>query len=474
MKRIIGFFASIGMLAATSFVSAQQVNYEISATVTYVDDMYNRLQGGLQIGQKISGTYNFETSIPDSDSLPEYAYYDMTNSQATGFDLVSGNLSFKSDPSQSSYMNVIHIGNNTPDTMHIGTWGSRPLANGTPVWDINIDLIDDSGNAFNNTELSATAPDLNKFNIKDMHVSGESFWFIAKIDSITVPGVNSNPDLVVYNLGATVSWVNDIQGDFDNAIAIGQPLSGKYTFNLTTPDINPDPQSGHFIHLPGSGDFGFDFSVAGLNFKSDPTQAPMVVDLYNSQFNDNYIAFTNMLNVPLTNGAVITDFSIYMYDGTGQLISSDQLSTTAPLLNNNGSGWAEIYIGGRASNGIDYFSINATINSVSVLSPPDPNVVVLSPPSGLYDRMQMFDTAIILAPNLPTVDSTSITLLLNGRYQSPTYCTPGSPNPQNRQTFICPGMSFQLNSGKNNVSVRLRLLDGTWVSRDVEWEIISY
>lgn len=471
MKKL-PFLLPIALLFfAAGVASAQQVTFEVSATVNYVDDMYNKLQGNVFVGQQISGTYTFESSVPDGDSSYDSAYYDLTNTGAQGFDLLAGGLSFKSDPTQSGYMHTIHIRNSLPDNMHFGTWGSVPLPDGTLVWDINLDFIDDTGSAFNDTLLSDVPPDLNKFNIKDLHISGDSFWFGAKIDSIQPAGGYKDPNLVVYSMDATVSWVNDTAGDFAGALSVGQNLNGTYTFNITTPDSNPDPANGHFTHLPGNGAFGFDFASGGYNFKSDPTQVPMEVDLYNSQYNDNYLAFTNMMNVALPNGATITDISFYIYDASAQLISSDQLSTSAPVLGSNG--WAEIYIGGIASNGIDWFSINATINSINVINPPDPNLMVVSPASGMFDRRQMFDSALIFAPNLAPVESTSLVAIINGVYLPMSNCFQGYPNPQGRQTFICPGFAFQLGSGKNTVSFKAQLQDGTSFFRTETWEIIG-
>ena len=456
----------------SAVVSAEQVTYEITATVNNFDDYNNKLGGAVSVGQQITGTYTFESTIPDGDTSPEYAFYDQTFSGAGGFDLLLSGLSFKSAPTQPGFMHSIFIGNSYSDNFSIGSWGNVPLPNGTPVWDIFMDFYDGTGTALNSTTLSSTPPDVSLFEFHDINISGDAFWISAKVDSIKVSGGNTNPDLVTYFMDATITWVDDIGGALQGALTTGQNLSGNYTFNITTPDEDPSVEFGRYTHQAGSGEFGFDFSAGGLNFKNNPNQAPMQVEPYNSSYNDNYMAYSYGFNMPLPSGAVVTDISFYMYDDSANLINSDQLSTSEPVIGN--TGWYEIVISGRHANGYDYFYINAAITNISVLNPPDPNLMIASPPSGLYDRMQMFDMALIFAANLAPVDPVSFGVILNGYFQPLYGCTPGAPNPQNRQTFICPGLSFQLGSGKNTLNFKALLMDGTPLQQSVDWEIIGY
>jgi len=457
------------LLSTTAF--AQQVSYNITATVTNFDDSAGKLQGAITLGQQITGTYTFDDGVPDSDVNPQFAFYDQTNTGAAGFDLTAGGLSLKSEPTQPGFMHSIDIGNDLSDHFHIGSWGNVPLPNGTPVWDINVDFYDSTGTALNNTLLSSTPPDITKFEFHDINISGDSFWISAKIVGMD-PSNPTDPNLVTYSLSTTVTWVNDISGALGGAIVNGQSLPGTYTFNITTPDEEPDPTIGRYTHQTNSGVFGFDFSANGLTLKSDPVQAPMHVELYNSDFNDNYMSYVNGLNVPLPSGATITDISFYMYDDSANMITSDQLSSNAPVINS--TGWAEVVISGMSANGVDFFQINATINSVTVLNPPDPNLIVVSPPSGIYDRAQMFDIALIFAPGLQMIDPASIGVYLNGIYQPLTSCWAGAPNPENRQTFICPGMAFQLGTGLNTLDFEARQEDGTVLRKSAQWNMISY
>ena len=471
MKQMSKALLVTSLMIFSTMASAEQVSYEISATVINFDDFNNKLGGAVSVGQQITGTYTFETSVPDGDPSPEYAYYDQTFSGSAGFDLLLNGLSLKSDPSQPGYMHSIYVGNSSySDNFSVGSWGNVPLANGTPVWDITMDFYDPTGTALNSTALSSTPPNNNLFDIHDLNISGDSFWINAKVDSIKLSGGNANPDLVSYSIDATITWVDDMGNALQGALTTGQNLNGTYTFNITTPDEDPSVEFGRYTHPAGSGEFGFDFNAGGLNFKSDPNQASMQIELYNSSYNDNYIANSFGFNVPLPSGATVTDMSIYMYDDSANLISSDQLSSSAPVIGT--SGWYEIVISGQSANGYDYFHINATINSISVLNPPDPNLMVVSPASGLFLREQMVDTALIFAANLPPVKPDSFGVYLNGIYQ-PMNCWLTAPNPQNRQAFVCPGMMFQLGSGKNTLSFKALLEDGTPLHQSVDWEIIG-
>jgi len=148
------------------------------------------------------------------------------------------------------------------------------------------------------------------------------------------------------------------------------------------------------------------------------------------------------------------------------------LTNQAPKITS--SGWYEVVISGLAANGVDYFQINAKINNITVINPPDPNLMIISPPSGLYDRAQIFDVAVIFAPGIQDIDPGSFGVYLNGVYQPLANCWGGAPNPSNRLSFICPGFAFQLGTGVNTLDVQAKRSDGTMLRQTLQWEMISY
>ena len=71
---------------------AEQVSFEISATVYNVDDIGNSLGSSVTPGDIITGTYTLDLATPDSDPSPEYGHYPHNTAQSNpvsvGFDLI--------------------------------------------------------------------------------------------------------------------------------------------------------------------------------------------------------------------------------------------------------------------------------------------------------------------------------------------------------------------------------------------------
>lgn len=470
MNHIIKSVIVFSLLSLSPTVFAELVSVDVVATINRVDDPFNKTQGNFYVGQQITGTYTFDNGIVDGDASPEYGFYDLTFSNAAGWDLIAGSESLKTDPGVPGFMHSIFLDNSTySNHLHIGSWGNRPLSNGTVIYDINMNLDDPSASALGSASLSEIPVDVNKFSWNELYISGDSFSVIAHVDSMANHNA-ANPNLVTYQVDATVRDVWDPTGALNNQVFVGQALSSNYVFNITTPDSEPMPEFGHYLHPAGSGEFGFDVSVGSLNFQSDATQADMNVDLYDSSYNDNYIVSMYGMNIPLGNGAVITDINIYMYDETSQMISSADLSTEAPVIGT--AGWYDFFVNGIAANG-EFFSFTATINNITSLNASPNGLLLVSPPTGIYDRAQSFDIALIFAANLAPVEPASLVMVLNGLPQPLTSCMPGAPNPENRQTFVCTGTPA-LGMGKNLVKFKAQLLDGTVLEDNLEWTMLSF
>ena len=124
-----------------------------------------------------------------------------------------------------------------------------------------------------------------------------------------------------------------------------------------------------------------------------------------------------------------------------------------------------------------YFSIVADVNSISKVASrcEEPaNPVAISPASGVFDRAQRFDAAIILEKNLAELMVMEGTL--NGFDITPEMwsCFPGSPNSENRQTFVCPDFSYQLMPGNNHLKIDFTLMDGSVIPTSVDWMVFGY
>ena len=484
-------FIGLGCFVSGQSVLAQTATFEITATIYDISDPGGALGSGVGYGDQITGTYTIDLSTPDSDPGVESAQYMMSGQPPTtpqsGFDLMLNSHSLKSDPANPGFMLNVYMMNSFSDHFGMGSWGNMPLANGSRVDDIFLDLYDSTGTALSSTALSSQAPDISKFELHDIHVSGMSasgqyYNVNAKINSITSQGGSacapSDPSLVTFDLSATVRDVWDYNNVLANAIHPGDTISGSYTFNLNTPDIDSYPNFGRYEHVPGSGDYGFDFNVSNFNVKTNPNQNFFSVNIEDNPGGpDSYSVDQYMSPIPFINNSVLDYLSIFLWDNQGVMNSTPALTDQPPNLTNVVQ--KDMYFGGSISttSGNYYFSIVADVNSISKAAsscevPASP--VAISPASGVFDRAQRFDAAIILQKNLSELMHMEGTL--NGFDITPDLwsCFPGSPNSENRQTFVCPDFSTKLMPGNNHLKIDFTLMDGSVISNSVDWMVFGY
>lgn len=480
----------LGLFIGSANAQAELVTYEITSTVYEVSDPSNVLQGGIAVGNTISGTYTFDISVTDEDPSPENALYNQTHTNASGFDLTANNIIIRSDKAVPGHMQEMFVGD-TPWSDYYGfmSWGNTVSNNPTIIIsDIFADLYDPTGAALNSTALSTTPPNVNSFEQRNLSIYGgnsdntQYFNVYAKIDSIKNPNQDTNnPETVTFTVKAEVFDVWDPAGALNGSINIGSIIDGTYTFNTTTPDMEPSPEIGRYHHFSGSGQYGFDLSGGGHSFKTDTNGVEFVIDMYNGTPSpDHYGAFSYGNNTPLANGATVQDIGLHLYDETGAMLSSTELSNTPPTIPaaNVSYNNAEIYIWGMHPNGIDSFNIIARIQDISSATENDaPSLVAISPDNGIFDRAQRFDLAIIFQPNLAPMMDMLVTI--NGMDESWCLfdCFPGAPNNQNRQTFVCPDYAMRLKpmlkQGINKLDFHFILGDGTTIKESLEWEMLG-
>jgi hypothetical protein len=479
--------ASLLLLVPVAEVCAEPVTFEISATVYNMYDPGNALQNSVVSGDVITGTYTIDIATPDNDPDPQYGHYIFDpNSTQLGFDFLLNSISLKSDPATSSHMYEAHTMNSSGDHFGIISHGNMPLSSGGSVDDIFIDMYDSTGQALTTDALSAQAPNISAFEYHDVHVSGNAidgnyYYLDAKITSIQAvsdqgqcPSGGSN--MVTFNVSATVREINDYNNILGNTIHVGDPISGSYTFNTNTPDSDPTPEYGFYEHTPGSGNFGFDITIANTNLKTNTSTDNFNIIIANANGNitwDSYGVDNFGTQQPFVNNTVVDNMGIYLDDPSGSIVTSTSLTDQPPAL--TGSGYKDFHIGGTSgAPNYFYFSIVATVDSITpaCAEPHDP--IVVSPASGVFDPMQHFDAAIVMDAGLAPLADMQATN--NGIDITPqlSSCFPGAPNSQNRQTFVCPDFSILLIPGDNNFNFTFHLGDGSTINHSVKWQLLGY
>ena len=188
MKKEIG----ISILAATLLgivclsAKADLITIAISGQVTTVNDQYNHFGNNIQIGDTITGTYTYDSTILDSELSPESGLYYNTGNLC-GISLNVSGFNFKTDPTNVDFL--VSAGNYAlgGDSYALLSYHNSPLIDTTQVQYINWQLDDSTGTALSSDILPLTAPDLSKWNYNSLFITTDrNFTVIAIITSATL------------------------------------------------------------------------------------------------------------------------------------------------------------------------------------------------------------------------------------------------------------------------------------------------
>ena len=146
----------------TSSVAPGIIGIKLVAKVFEVNDPYNLLGGVIHVNDTITGKYNYDSGIPDSEpNDPHVGKYIMTSS-SYGFEVKAGGLVFKTNPSDIDFylriVNDYEYGYPHPDFYHVFSGNNLQLSNGMTVEQIRWDLEDPTGTVLSSDALPITAP----------------------------------------------------------------------------------------------------------------------------------------------------------------------------------------------------------------------------------------------------------------------------------------------------------------------------
>jgi len=176
MKRGIIWISLMVVLEAAVFstpVEAALVTIEIEGVVDDVVDPDYFLNGRIDIGDVITGSYTYDTSTPNSSPLPlpygaRYEHF----AYPSGFSLSVGGLDFMTDPANTSFL--LEIINDYPydDAYIVVSYENLPLAYGPRVNNIAWYLKDYSGTAISTVDLTSAAPLLGDWQGNHLSIGG--------------------------------------------------------------------------------------------------------------------------------------------------------------------------------------------------------------------------------------------------------------------------------------------------------------
>lgn len=213
MKVGIMFFiivvALVGMLMFSPPARAELVTIVIEGVVDDVVDPDYFLNGQINIGDVITGSYTYDTDIPNSSpfsGIGRYEHY----AYPCGISLDVDGLNFKTDFSPGlpdCFTMWITNGSSGVDGISVISDNNLPLPDGTRVNNIVWYLQDTSENAISSIELPTTAPVLGAWQENFLSIGGgirsrEGFVFLSHVTSAVV--IPEPTTILVLGLGGFI------------------------------------------------------------------------------------------------------------------------------------------------------------------------------------------------------------------------------------------------------------------------------
>ena len=143
---------------------AALITIEITAEVDSVRDEDNYLEGRINPGDIITGTYTYESTTPDSNPSSTVEGHYWHYAPPAGVSLTAGGFNFTTDPSNVEFL--VLIANNSSSGADIYTfcsYNNLPLSNGVSIDYIYWELKDATTTALSSKALPTTPPILDNW-----------------------------------------------------------------------------------------------------------------------------------------------------------------------------------------------------------------------------------------------------------------------------------------------------------------------
>lgn len=462
-------------------VQAKPITFEFTAKV---DSIQNdaALGNNVHVGDSISGSFTFETTVPDTNSSPDFGEYKLEAPLPTGvgFKFNIGTMTFIPDTSTSSA--EMFVMNSYDDLVDLGQCCNAGTLANAVVDSIIITLVsppEGPADTINSTLITDIAGSLNNFANKTLRIHGYSAGGSYNIDA-TVNSITHVDEICYFPAENSVRFearVTEIYDSSTNGLAgtigMGDIISGEYRYNPDTPpETNPYSYDVFYPHKAGDPDSGFILNIADTILSSKNTTSMFDIHVMDST-PDHFDVMTHGAAMLLPNGSVINSIYFGLSSDTGKAIDTTVLSEISPA---SLSLWdrKEIQLSGNHADG-SYFNITAELTSViegPSVSNPGTSQLTISPASGIFIREQQFDILLVVQEELAYVTNINVNVV-NDSVITQLTCQTGPLLSDNKQTIICPSSANLLNPGINTVSAEIGLYDGSILTNQATWEMLQ-
>jgi len=205
MKRVV-ISIIISVICGVSFCAspaeATLITIEITAEVDYVEDNGNYLDGQINIGDIITGTYIYDSTTLDSNPSSQVGDYWHYQSPC-GIFLSVGGFEFVTDLTNVRFLVEI-INDSTSGGLHdaygLISYNNLALSNGSSVDEISWWLTDPSATVLTSTVLPTTAPVLDDWqSIYGLRLQGERVGYL--VDADVISAIPEPATILLFTLG---------------------------------------------------------------------------------------------------------------------------------------------------------------------------------------------------------------------------------------------------------------------------------
>ena len=165
MKKTI-VIATIGSLALfVSHAHSALIEIAIEAEITGVSDSGNLLEGNVNVGDIITGSYRYDSETPDSSPIDPIVGRYWCYSIPYGISLNVGDLLFQADPASVEFL-VLVVNNNSlgHDIYGVVSYNNHIVDKNLHVDSISFTLKDYSGQALIDDNLPILPPQIEEYN----------------------------------------------------------------------------------------------------------------------------------------------------------------------------------------------------------------------------------------------------------------------------------------------------------------------
>lgn len=182
MKRTALFVSGLLLSALTCAPAmAEVVRVRVVARVTQAVDPQGMLNGKIVQGQRLSGTYVYNTNTPDQSTSPDHAeYVPYANEARVRF--VAGGLVFENvPPTQQINITVDPEDAGSDGAFWISSFENQPLSTGAEVGSIMVRFFG-QGSVTQSLALPTAAPELIGYHTKEVTITGSGLSFMVSAD----------------------------------------------------------------------------------------------------------------------------------------------------------------------------------------------------------------------------------------------------------------------------------------------------